>query len=116
MVCEVNIVSIDDWTRPKDELQCISNNDELILKAIKEAGITYPAEIVGMTGLSRQTIFDRLCFLKTQGIIERVTLGREPPEKMKPRLTYLFEQGIKGKLLKRISWYQLVEHETGKKK
>jgi hypothetical protein len=113
---EVNVLETEAWMNPADERVKASRSDDSILLAIKEVGVAYPAEIVGMTGLSRQTVFDRLCYLKTQGVIERVILGHSPPDDMKARLPLLFEMGIKGALLKRMSWYRLVKHEADKKK
>jgi predicted transcriptional regulator len=113
---EVVDLEIEDWMNPVDDRVKATSSDNSILLAIKEVGIAYPAEIVGLTGLSRQTVFDRLCYLKAQGVIERVALGRSPDPDMAARLPRLFELGIKGAMLKRMSWYRVVKHEADKKK
>lgn len=109
LVCEVSgLEGLDEWLPPEDRGKKQAT-DVLILRAIGELGIAYPAEIVGETGVNRQTVFDRLCRLRHEGLVEKVVLGREPPEVMKKRLPVLWEQGIKGNLLKRMSWYVVTE-------
>jgi hypothetical protein len=111
----VFVLDVEDWMSPVDDRVKQTSSDNSILLAIKEVGIAYPAEIVGMTGLSRQTVFDRLCYLRTQGVIERVVLGRSPPEDMLVRLPALFELGVKGATLKRMSWYRIASKKEGVK-
>jgi hypothetical protein len=82
---------------------------------IDEFKITYPNEIVAHTGISQQTVLGRLGYLRNQGVIERVQLGSRPTDDMKARLPMLWDQGLKGATLKRMSWYRRVDHGKGKK-
>lgn len=99
----------DDWATPPDERKEKLKTDEMILETIRELKITYPAEIVGMTGLSRQTIFDRLHYLRTHGKIERVILQRSPPADLEARLPQLWDLGLRSAMIKRMTWYRLSE-------
>jgi hypothetical protein len=90
--------------------------DASILEAVELRKISYPAEIVGDTGVNRQTVFDHIRGLVKAGRLERVFLQRTVPEIMKNRLPELWEMGLKGAMIKRMSWYRVVDHGKGKKK
>ena len=83
---------------------------------IDEFKITYPNEIVTHTGISQQTVLGRLGYLRNQGVIERVVLGLRPSDEFKARLPGLWDQGLKGKMLKRMSWYRRVDHGKSEKR
>lgn len=102
-----------DWTIPPEDQQRRLDTDERILEVFKDLKISYPAEIVGETGLSRVTVYDRLRFLRHQGKLERVKIGMSPPDELRRRLPELWEMGLKGSMIKRMSWYRVAE---GKKK
>jgi DNA-binding transcriptional ArsR family regulator len=115
MVEQKKIVEADDgWSPPCDE-PGKSSTDAEILRVIDDLKITYPNEIVMHTGISQQTILGRLGYLRNMGVIERVPLGIRPEDDMKARLPGLWDLGLKGKTLKRMSWYRRVKHEAVKK-
>jgi hypothetical protein len=103
---------VEDWTLPPGDRKSRASTDESILNVLRDLKISYPAEIVGFTGFSRQTVFDRLFYLKTRGIVEKVRLGNKAPPDIKARLPDLWDQGIKGASLKRMSWYRIKEAES----
>ena len=98
-----------DWTLPKKELIKKETVIDSIYTAIKEQKITYPAEIVGITGLNRQTVFDKLAYMTRRNMVEKIDVStkREPPEKLKERLPELWGKGLKGEVIRRMSWYQI---------
>lgn len=105
---------VGELTPPEDKRR-IENVDNSILEAIEERGISYPAEIVGDTGISRQTVFDHLRHLCHDGKIERVMLRKHVPDDLKKRLQELWDIGMKGGMIKHMSWYRLsVTHKEKK--
>jgi len=116
-------VGLVDWTYPSEELKARVEReqgvdaDERILKVIGEKGVSYPAEIVGLSGLSRQTVFDRLFRLKEEGRVRRVNTNvLSPPEKLKKRLPELWSLGLRGGQIRRMSWYELVEDDVDERR
>lgn len=105
----------DEWSPPADK-PGKSSSDAEILRVIDEFKIAYPNEIVAHTGISQQTVLGRLGYLRNQGVIERVVLGLRPSDEFKARLPGLWDQGLKGATLKRMSWYRRVDREADKKK
>lgn len=101
---------------PPGELVEKAGIDRSILESISMRKISYPAEIVGDTGINRQTVFDHLRFLERSGKVKRVLLARFVPDEMKERLPELWELGLKGKMIKRMTWYTLVNGDESKKK
>ena len=102
---------VEDWLLPPDERSKKADTDETILNAIREFGVSYPAEIVGETGLSRQTVFDRLCYLRRHGVIEKLDLRHGAPDVLKERLPDLWVQNIKGNRIRMMSFYVLKNEE-----
>lgn len=90
---------------PPGELVEKSSIDRSILDAVRQRKISYPAEIVGDTGINRQTVFDHVRMLERQGKLKRVLLHQFVPDEMKARLQELWDLGLKGKMIKRMSWY-----------
>ena len=100
---------------PPGERKAEKNIDKSILESIEDRKITYPAEVVGDTGINRQTVFDRLRYLSKEGKIERVALRRKVPDELKGRLEELWDLGLKGQMIRRMSWYKLNDlKEEGK--
>ena len=99
---------------PPDERDKAAGVDASILEAVAERKISYPAEIVGDTGINRQTVFDHVRMLAKAGRLKRVILQRSVPVEMTERLSELWDLGLKGKMIKRMSWYVVVDH-GGKK-
>jgi len=100
-----------DWTIPPEDQATQKNSKRLVIEAIKQKGITYPAEITMITGLSRQTVFDVLAKMTYSKEVKRLDIAtvREPPVLLKRRLPELWAQGLKGNAIKRMSWYMLQE-------
>jgi len=94
---------------PPHERRKAEGIDASILEAIKERKISYPAEIVGDTGINRQTVFDHVRMLARKGNIERVYLHQRVPELLKERLEELWSIGLKGAQIKRMSWYVVAD-------
>lgn len=103
-----------ELTPPKERFEAASV-DASILEAVEMRRISYPAEIVGDTGVNRQTVFDHVRKLVREGRLERVFLQRSVPDEMKDRLPELWEMGLKGQMIKRMSWYRVVADGKGKK-
>lgn len=102
----------DDWAIPPDERERHKKTDKMILFALEQKKITYPAEIVAETGLSRQTVFDRLAYMSKSGMVERVNvINHKPPKELTDRLNELWILGLKGNSIRRMSWYRLKEKE-----
>jgi len=106
---------LSELTPPKERFEAASV-DASILEAVEMRKISYPAEIVGDTGVNRQTVFDHIRGLVRVGRLQRVFLQRSVPEEMKERLNELWEMGLKGAMIKRMSWYVVVKDGKGKKK
>lgn len=104
---------LGELTPPKERFEAASV-DASILEAVATRKISYPAEIVGDTGVNRQTVFDHVRMLERQGRLTRVFLHRSVPDEMKERLPELWELGLKGKMLKRMTWYVVVDHVAKK--
>jgi len=100
---------MENWAIPPEDRIEEKNGRKLILECIKQKGITYPAEITMITGLSRQSVFDYLAKLSYSGEIKRLDIAtcRNPPRALKRRLPELWAMGLKGNALKRMSWYRL---------
>ena len=89
---------------------------ERILILLKEKGVSYPAEIIAITGLHRSTLFDTLAILREEGKIKLLKISRyqeEWPLEFKRRIKEFWAKGMKGKKLQRLSLYVLVK-ETKK--
>jgi len=98
----------DPYSPPSDKL-VKSSTDELIMEVLKELKISYPNEIAAQTGFSQQTVLARLAYLRVHGVVERVVLGRSPPDDLLRRLSQLWEVGLKGPRLKMCAWHRLVD-------
>jgi hypothetical protein len=105
---------LGELTPPKERFEAASV-DASIIDAVQMRKISYPAEIVGDTGINRQTVFDHVRGLVRSGRLERVFLQRTVPDEMKERLTELWEMGLKGAMIKRMSWYRVVSDGKSKK-
>lgn len=90
------------------------NVDTSILEAVAERGISYPSEIVGDTGISRQTAYDHIRHLEKTGKLERIFMHKHVPDELKARLSELWDMGLKGNALKRMSWYRVKEGKKSK--
>jgi len=99
---QANIV--DELSPPK-EYKADEGVEGAIVRAVMDRCISYPAEIVADTGLSRQTVFDKIRIMKNQGFLERVFLKQFVPDLLKSRLQELWDMGLKGNMIKRMSWY-----------
>jgi DNA-binding Lrp family transcriptional regulator len=104
----------DPYSPPSDKL-VKSSTDELIMNVLREFKISYPNEIAAQTGFSQQTVLARLAYLRVHGEVERVVLGRSPPDELQARLSQLWELGLKGPRIKMCAWHRLVEHGEGEK-
>jgi len=102
-----------DWTIPPEDQAVQKNSKRLVMECIKQKGITYPAEITMITGLSRQTVFDTLAKMTYSKEVKRLDIAtmREPPVLLKRRLPELWAQGLKGNAIKRMSWYKLQDDQ-----
>lgn len=97
-----------DWTLPPEDRILKQKTEELILEVIKDKKISYPAEICGETGLSRTTVFDKLSYMKTQGKLLKINLtNMKPPKELLDRRASLWTDGIKGDMIRRMSWYMI---------
>lgn len=110
------IVEAEDWWNPPGKSAGKKTTDDEILRVLKELKVSYPSEIVANTGISLQTILGRLGWLKTQGLIERVEIERWCPDDLKARLPKLWNLGLKGGTIKRMSWYRVVDNGAEEKK
>jgi len=97
---------------PPGERNIKANVDTSILDAIAERKISYPSEIVGDTGISRQTCYDHIRHLAKEGKLERIFMHRNVPEELTGRLEEFWSMGLKGNQLKRMSWYRVKEGKT----
>jgi predicted ArsR family transcriptional regulator len=104
---------LDELTPPEDRIKSVGV-DKSILEAVAERKISYPAEIVGDTGINRQTVFDHVRQLVKAGKLERVYLHNSVPDVMKGRISELWEMGLKGAMIRRMSWYKLVDDDRKK--
>jgi DNA-binding transcriptional ArsR family regulator len=107
-------VEVDPYSPPSDKLAKTST-DDLIIEVLRELKISYPNEIAAQTGYSQQTVLARLAYLRVHGIVERVPLGRSPPDELKARFPQLWELGLKGPRIKMCAWHRLVDHGESKK-
>lgn len=106
--------SSDDWARPPSDLAEKKKTRERILKVLEEKKISYPAEIVAMTGMNRQTVFDNLAQMVYDKSIERVKVtAHKCPLLLRNRLNELWDIGLKGGAIRRMSWYKLPNGENG---
>jgi len=108
------VAGSDPYSPPCDKLVKTST-DDLILAVLRELKISYPNEIAAQTGFSQQTVLARLAYLRVHGEVERVMLGRSPPDDLLARLDALWEVGLKGPQLKRCAWHRLVVHDAEEK-
>jgi len=92
---------------PPEERKRFHNVNRCILEAVAKRGISYPSEIVGDTELSRQTVFDHIRILTNRGKLVRVSLKDGIPDDLRNRLLELWERGLKGGMLRRMSWYRV---------
>lgn len=108
---------LDGFSPPKEEEQMDLKADE-ILEVIKEKSCSYPSEICGETDISKETVYRKLRFMAKQGIIKRMSLaGKERvPEWLEPRVQELWDRGIKGDAIRRLSWYRVVGKDGKSKK
>ena len=106
---------MDGFIPPEDKKAGADLEDQ-ILEVIKDHGCSYPAEIAGELGKSKDTIYLRLRHMAHLGTIKKVDLARltSPPSWLKPRMSELWARGIKGDVIKRMSWY--VEADNGENK
>jgi DNA-binding transcriptional ArsR family regulator len=105
---------VDQYSPPSEKL-VKSTTDDLILDVLREFKISYPNEIAAQTGYSQQTILARLAYLRAHGVVERVMLGRSPPDDLVKRFPQLWELGLKGSRIKMCAWHRLVDHEAKEK-
>ena len=105
----------DPYSPPSERLVKTST-DDLIIEVLRELKISYPNEIAAQTGYSQQTVLARLAFLRVHGVVERVMLGRSPPDELKARFNELWELGLKGARIKMCAWHRLVDDGKGKEK
>jgi DNA-binding transcriptional ArsR family regulator len=103
----------DPYSPPSDKLAKTSA-DDLIIEVLRELKISYPNEIAAQTGYSQQTVLARLAYLRVHGVVERVPLGRSPPDDLKARFPQLWEVGMKGARIKMCAWHRLVVHGEDK--
>lgn len=96
---------------PPEEKRKEAGIDTSIIEAVRDRKISYPAEIVGDTGINRQTCFDHIRHLAKKGTLERVTMKMHVPDELKARLQELWDMGLKGGMIKRMSWYRVVKQE-----
>jgi len=98
---------------PPEDDKAEDGRIDRILDFIKEKGVAYPAEISGFLDIPKEACYRKLRFLEGQGSIERLSLEgkRFVPEWLEKRLPELWKRGIKGKTIKRITWYRVVENE-----
>jgi len=92
---------------PPGEREELKNVDASIIEAVAERKISYPAEIVGDTGINRQTVFDHIRWLAKEGKLERVCMKQFVPDELKGRLQELWDCGLKGGMIKRMTWYKV---------
>ncbi len=105
---------VDPYSPPSDRL-AKTGTDDLIIQVIRGLKISYPNEIAAQTGFSQQTVLARLAYLRVHGVVERVPLGRSPPDDLKARFAELWELGLKGPRIKLCAWHRLVDDGKGKK-
>ena len=100
------------FSPPEDRKQ-LTDRNKLIIDFIKDRGCSYPAEIARELGLGKETSYKYLFQLAKKGILVKQNLHAmtSAPEWLKPRLDELWEEGIKGNAIKRISWYTLADPE-----
>jgi len=96
---------------PPEERKKKWSTDRLILEAVAKKGISYPSEIVAITGYSRQTVLDHIRMLVYRGKLEKVMIHNRIPDELQKRLPELWEQGLKGGTLRRMSWYKVKKEE-----
>lgn len=108
----------DDWALPPENNIKQEKAEELILLVIEEKKISYPAEIVGETGISRTLVFDKLAHMRKERKIEKINLynTKEPPEELMERRQELWDMGLKGGMLRRMSWYRIPKDKKEGKK
>jgi hypothetical protein len=109
-----DIVEEDPFSPPMEK-QMKTSTDDLILTIIKELKISYPNEIASHTGFTQQTVLARLAFMRVHGLVERVNIGKHPPEDLKARLPQLWEVGLKGAQIRRCAWHRVKEDGESKK-
>jgi predicted DNA-binding protein YlxM (UPF0122 family) len=97
---------LDELTPPEEKREH-GKIDASIIEVVKDRKISYPAEIAGDTGISRQTCFDHIRHLAKQGKLERVSMRMFVPDELKERLQELWDMGLKGGMIKRMSWYRI---------
>lgn len=94
---------------PPGERHLKADVDASILEAIAERKISYPSEIVGDTGINRQTVYDHIRHLAKEGKLEKIFMRLYVPEELKERLQEFWDMGLKGNALKRMSWYRVTD-------
>ena len=99
---------------PPEEEEKADDTTDLILDTIKELGCSYPSEICGVLDISKDTVYRKVRFLEHTGKIKRMSLGdtRIVPEWLQPRIKDLWAHGLKGKTIRRMTWYTVVEGEV----
>lgn len=106
--------SILEELTPPGERHIKADVDASILEAVAERKISYPSEIVGDTGINRQTVYDHIRHLAKEGKLERIFMHKFVPEELKGRLHEFWDMGLKGNALKRMSWYRVKDGKEGK--
>lgn len=100
---------------PVDEDQTDLKAEE-ILEVIREKKCSYPSEICGETDISKETVYRKLRFMTKKGVVKRMVLeGKNTvPEWLEPRIKDLWNRGLKGEAIRRLSWYMVVSDGKSK--
>ena len=107
--------TIGDILSPPEERIRKAGIDDAILEVVADRKISYPSEIIGDTGISRQAVYDHVRYLAKTGKLERVVMKKFVPDELKERLQELWDMGLMGGAIRRMSWYRVSKEKDGEK-